>query len=172
VTEVLPARREGASLELLATLEQIGGVADERGLNLPPGLPYDQYVSIGAMLTSAERRINWFIGDWLVYGEHHYGHKFSQAAEITGKAPQTLMSIQSVARMVPPQRRRMDTVPFSHHYEIRGLPAADQKRILKRAETERLTKMQVRDLAKEANGEVVPRQEVVRDFCEACGRSY
>jgi hypothetical protein len=167
VTEIVTPPNIG----LLAALESVGGIADEHGLTLPPDLPYERYESIGALLGYADRMINWYIADWLVYGEHQYGHKFHQAAEVLGKSPRTLINIQNVGRNVPPQRRRTATVDFWHHYEVGALPAADQRRILKEAETEGLTKMQVRDRAREAKGETVPRSEVMdRDICEACGR--
>lgn len=158
------------NIGLLAALESVGGVANGDGLTLPPDLPYDQYESIGALLGYAGRMLNWYIADWLIYGEHHYGEKFYQAAEAIGKSPDTLKHIQNVGRSVPPQRRRTATVDFWHHYEVASLPAAEQKRILKQAEDQRLTKMQVRDLAREAKG-VPPASPVVeRDICSECGR--
>lgn len=158
------------NIGLLAALESVGGVANGDGLSLPPDLPYDQYEAIGALLGYADRMLNWYLSDWLIYGEHHYGDKFWQAAEATGKSPETLKHIQNVGRAVPPQRRRTATVGFWHHYEVASLPAVDQKRILIQAEVHKLTKMQVRGLAKEAKGEVPLAAPAERDLCPECGR--
>jgi len=157
-----------SSVHLLAALEQVGGVIDN-GLILPPDLPYDQYENIGAMLGNLDDMINWLLGDWLIYGEHTYGHKFAQAAVVTGKSEQTLMNVQRIASKIPPQRRR-PVVKFSTHGEVAGLPPNDQRRLLKVAETERLTKMELRDRVRaeqgRSNGELVLEREV----CQTCGR--
>ena len=167
MTEVIPHQN---SISLLAQLESVGGVID-RGLQLPPDLPYEQYVSIGSMIANLQEMSLWLLGDWLAYGEHTYGDKFHQAAEITGKAPQTLLNIQAAARMIPPQRRRPGTVGFWHHYEIRSLPANDQRRLLKRAEEEHLTKAELRRIVREErDGSEDQFQDVSHDVCEACGQ--
>lgn len=158
-----------SSVALLAALEEVGGVIDN-GLILPPDLSYDRYEAIGALLRNLDSMLNWLIGDWLIYGEHTYGVKFHQAAEVTGKHPQTLLNIQNVARKIPPSRR-VATVDFWHHYEVRSVPPAEQKALLKRAHDERLTKAQMRDLAKLARGEELPSLEIQpSECCPQCGR--
>jgi hypothetical protein len=170
-TDLVPA--EGtATIGLLAALEEVGGVANDTGLYLPPDLPFDQYVAIGGLLAFAGRMINFYIADWLAHGEHVYGHKFSQAAEVLGKAPQTLLNIQAVGRMVPPSRRRPKTVDFWHHYEIRSLPPNDQRRLLKRAETEHLTKSELRRIVREEKNGAEPQyQDVSTGVCATCGQT-
>lgn len=170
MTELVPSNGT-ATIGLLAALEEVGGVANDTGLYLPLDLPFDQYVAIGGLLAFADRMINWYIADWLAHGEHVYGNKFHQAAEVLGKAPQTLMNIQAAGRMVPPSRRRTKTVDFWHHYEIRSLPPNDQRRLLKRAETESLTKSELRRIVREERDGPEDRfQDVSQDICEACGR--
>jgi hypothetical protein len=98
--------KKQSSVALLAALEEIGGVIDS-GLHLPPDLPYDRYEDIGAMLGNLHDMSRWLLGDWLNYGEDTYdGDRYAQAAHLTGLAEQTCMNYKSVAKRVPPQRRR------------------------------------------------------------------
>jgi hypothetical protein len=163
MTDVLPAVPN--SVALLASLEQAGAVINN-GLMLPPGLSFDQYESLGVMLRHLHEASQWLIGDWLAYGEMEYEHdKYVQAAATTGLAPQTCMNYMSIAKRIPPTRRR-PRVKFSIHAEVASLPPAEQKRILKEAEQRELTKSEVRELARESRGEV----PVERPCCSQCGR--
>ena len=155
------------SIGLLAELERAGAIAADKGLTFPPDLPYERYEAIGALLRFAGDAINWYVGDWLLYGEHTYGDKYHQAAEVIGLAPQTLMNLRSVAARVPPQRRRL-SVKHSHHAEVAALPPNDQRHLLKRAETENLSKMELRRIVRGVTEDQF--EDVSRDVCEACGR--
>lgn len=160
-------RYESNGFALAAELERAGAIRDG-GLHLPPDLPWERYVAIGAWLGHLDDMRNWLIGDWLIYGEHTYGDKYVQAAEVVGLAPQTLMNLRRIAAKVPPQRRR-PAVKYSHHGVVAALPPNDQKRLLKRAETERLSKSQLRRIVQEEKGEELPEERAV---CGECGRPY
>lgn len=112
-------------------------------LTLPPDLSFDHWERIGRQLQLADMAIQWWIGDWLVYGEHRWREKYAQAVQVTGKAEQTLMNYARVAKAISPYRRR-ENVDFSTHAEVAGLDEEDQERILAKASTEQSSKREVR----------------------------
>ena len=104
-------------------------------LILPPNLSYDQWDRIGRQLQLADIAVQWWIGDWLLYGEHKWGDKYTQAIQVTGRAEQTLINYQNVARSIESNRRRLE-LGFSIHAEVASLPEEDQERILAKAAKE------------------------------------
>lgn len=112
-------------------------------LTLPPDLSYDHWERIGRQLQLANVAVQWWIGDWLVYGEHRWREKYAQAVQQFGKAEQTLMNYHYVAKAISPYRRR-EQVDFSTHAEVASLDEEDQERILAKAANEGTTRKQVR----------------------------
>lgn len=112
-------------------------------LKLPPDLSYNHWERIGRQLQLANLAIQWWIGDWLVYGEHKYREKYAQAVQQFGKAEQTLMNYRFVAAAIPISRRR-EQVDFSTHAEVASLDEEDQERILAKAAKEGSTRRAVR----------------------------
>lgn len=45
-------------------------------------LKYNEWESLGQVLKKAEKSVQWWLGDWLNYGEAKYGEKYSQVLEI------------------------------------------------------------------------------------------
>lgn len=152
---------------LLAELERLGVIID-KGIILPPGLPYDQYESLCVMMWQVHEVTRFAIGDLIAYGEDNYDSDiYLQAVAMTGLSKNTLENYASASRLVPPQRRR-PKVSHSIHVEVKSLPASDQKRILLQAEREDLTKEAVRGLVREAKGK--PADPIEREICGECGR--
>jgi hypothetical protein len=112
-------------------------------LTLPKDLTYDQWERIGRQLQLADMAIQWWIGDWLVYGQHKWREKYAQAVQRTGKAEQTLMNYAFVAKAISPSRRR-EQVDFTTHAEVASLDEEDQERILAKAANEGLSMRRVR----------------------------
>lgn len=166
----VPARRDEdkAVLELLRALEDVGAVVNN-GLFLPPDIPFEQYESIGSMLGVMHQMNAFLIGDWLLYGEHTYGEKYTQASDKVGLSEQTLANYASIAHRIPPSRRR-PMVSHSKHAEVAALPPGDQTKWLKITEEENLTKAALRDRLREA-GQLPPaRARTV--FCPHCGMEF
>lgn len=127
-------------------------------LILPPNLTYDQWDRIGRQLQLAGLAIQWWIGDWLLYGEHKWREKYAQAIQVTGRSEQTLMNYAFVAKAISPSRRR-EQVDFSTHAEVASLEEDDQERILAKAAKENSTKRQVRREAEKVRREKRPKPE-------------
>ena len=50
-------------------------------LILDPKITYEQWENIGGQLGQIEGAIQWWIGDWLNFGEHKYGEMYAQAVD-------------------------------------------------------------------------------------------
>ena len=119
-------------------------------LELPDGLSYDAWASLGRdVLRPMARGMQWWIGDWLNFGERRYGEKYAQAIDVTGYDYATLNGLRWVAERVEVVRRRTN-LSWSHHKEVAALEPADQKRWLDRAERESLTRADLRAAVREA----------------------
>lgn len=110
----------------------------DTALVIPDGLSYDEWAEMGQPLMRIAQASMWWVGDWLLYGEHHYGEKYAQAIEATGYAVSTLKNAQWVADRFPPSERRED-VTFSQHKTIAGLDPPQRVELLRRAAEESMT---------------------------------
>ena len=68
----------------------------------------------GAFLRHVEGAVQWWIGDWLNYGEQAYGEKYSQAMDALGTPLPTLENYAYVAGNIQTSRRH-ENLSFSVH---------------------------------------------------------
>jgi hypothetical protein len=92
----------------------------------------EKWLEVGTLLTGMESSLNWWIGDWLVFGEHTYGQKYSQAESVTQHRQDYLKACNFVSHKVPAQNR-VQGLSWSHHREVAALSIGDQKKWLKQA---------------------------------------
>jgi hypothetical protein len=104
-----------------------------------------QWVADGQRLGAIGRGVNWWLGDWLRFGNMKFGERYVRASRITGYDVQTLMNMVYVATRFDSDRRR-ERLSWSHHAELAALCPEEQDEWLTRAEDERLS---VRDLRAE-----------------------
>ena len=86
----------------------------------------EQWLEAGKLLTGMESSLNWWIGDWLVFGEHNYGQKYSQAETITNHRQDYLKACNFVSGKIP-SANRVYGLSWSHHREVCPLSPEDQK---------------------------------------------
>lgn len=91
------------------------------------------WVRQGRWLGALGRGAGWWIGDWLRYGNSHYGQRYTAAGRATGYDVQSLMNMAYVAGRFESSRRR-PSLSYSHHAELAGLSPEDQDVWLDRAE--------------------------------------
>ena len=136
-------------------------------------LSLSQWVADGQRLGAIGRGVNWWLGDWLRFGNHKFGERYARASRITGYDVQTLMNMVYVATRFEAPRRR-DRLSWSHHAELAALDEASQDEWLTRAEDERLS---VRDLraelrrvtrANESEALAAASPEDAREPCHLC----
>lgn len=101
-------------------------------LRIQGELSFDDWSGIGVWLEQADKAIQWWIGDWMNYGEERFGEQFAQAIEATGWAIATIRQYAWVCAKVPPKNRRPD-LTFFHHREVADLPVDDQAAWLDKA---------------------------------------
>jgi N6-adenosine-specific RNA methylase IME4 len=105
------------------------------GLDLPATLPFDDWLELGRGLRLLEGAVQWWVGDWLNYGERRYGQKYTEAAAATGYAYDSLNAARWVAQRIEVVRRRTN-LSWSHHKEVAGLDVPEQELLLDAAEAE------------------------------------
>jgi len=121
-------------------------------LALPEGMSYDDWYAFGRdVLAPMGKGLNWWIGDWLAYGEHEYGDKYAQAEALwPDSARQWLYNANWVAAAVPVSLRK-ETLEWSHHHFVAHIKSVtEQRRWLAIAEDEKLSANDLRRRIKDA----------------------
>ncbi|MEO6702188.1 MAG: LmbU family transcriptional regulator [Jatrophihabitantaceae bacterium] len=122
------------STALVPNLPSFANVAIRaNGLVLPQSMPFDTWQLLGRQVLSASESMSWWIGDWLVFGEHTYGNRYEEAIAQTSLDYQTLRNYAWIAKKFPMSRRR-DALSLGHHSEVAALTEAEQDAWLNRAE--------------------------------------
>ena len=83
-----------------------------------------EWGDFGSQIKAVEGAIQWLIGDWLNYGELHYGEKYKEAIEKTGYDYGTLRDEKWIAGRFEVSRRH-DNIPWGHHREVAGVRPDD-----------------------------------------------
>lgn len=109
----------------------------------PEGMTFEEWQEAGRTLLQAGTAVQWWIGDWIRYGEREYGEKYSQALEVTAYDYQTLRNMVYVAERVELSRRR-DNLSWSHHAEVAPLDLAEQEAWLDAAEENKWSRGELR----------------------------
>jgi modification methylase len=112
-------------------------------------LSYDDWESIGIGLTRFAINILWWIGDWVNYGDSHYGERHAQAIGITGLDYQTIIDAAWVAGKFQLTRRRVN-LSWSHHREVAALEPEIADELLDSAEAEGWSRNELRAEARKA----------------------
>ena len=96
------------------------------GIQFNEELSFEEWDALGQKLSPVGKSIGFIIGDWINYGEKHWGDKYEEALERTGLAYQTLRNYAYVARKVELSCRH-DKLGFEHHYVVAKLKTAEEK---------------------------------------------
>nr|CBZ42138.1 regulator [Streptomyces himastatinicus ATCC 53653] len=113
------------------------------GLRIPVGLTFDDWERAGRQLSSIVNSSSWWLGDWLVYGKHHYTDRYQRGIRTAGLQYQTLRNYAWVSRRFELHRRR-PALTFQHHAELASLSIEEQDQWLDRAEQMGWTTKQLR----------------------------
>lgn len=109
-------------------------------------LSFDEWAALGDSLNFINAGVQWWLGDWLRYGEGKFGERASQATTAHGYEYQTLANFAYVAGKFPVSRRR-ENLTWSHHAAVAALEPDEQDAVLDEAEKDELS---VRDTASRA----------------------
>lgn len=155
------------------------GVVSETGLELPPGLEFSKWQQVGFTLRRIRGAWEWWVGDWLNYGERVYGEMYSQAIEDTGLDYNRLSQVAYVARRITPEMRHKD-LAWSSHEAVAPLEHGIAVSLLNTAEAEGWKRERVRAEAKALRSNVLPAvklETICQCHCHsaqlncACGQS-
>lgn len=118
-------------------------------------------------MQTVTRRATWIqfaFGDWLNYGESHFGeNEIWNVIDQSHYEAHTLQNMKSVARSVPQSRRR-ENLTWSHHASVQRLDPEDQTKMLETAETEGWPVARLREEVRGTKG-IEPRYVL----CTNCG---
>jgi hypothetical protein len=108
------------------------------GWEAPEKLDRPGWLAAGTSLAEFGRVSNWWVGDWIRYGNTRWGEKYVEAARLTGLDAKTLRNIAYVASRFDLSRRR-DKLTWTHHAEVAALLPEQQEDWLDRALALRLS---------------------------------
>lgn len=116
-------------------------------------VPYADWLEFGAKLFIVRQAIQWAIGDWINYGEAHYGEKYAQALDATEYDYSTLSKYAMLSQRFEFFRRRKN-LSWSHHMEVVSLKSEDeQDALLDIAESQQMGRDELRDVVKKYKAE-------------------
>jgi hypothetical protein len=116
------------SSDLLPEIQGATGTS----LTLPDDLSFEDWHDIGVQLRRTASRITWLLGDWWAFGERQrYGERtaFVDAEDWEGPGFGACANAATVCRAFETSRRR-ETLSFSHHAEVAGLPPEEADKLL------------------------------------------
>lgn len=120
----VPAGGEQLVFETMADLERHGAFK-LCSLQLPEGTSLERYEAVGVVLGEVRRRISWYLGDWIIFGEGSYGERFAQVINATGMEQETLRAYAYVCSQIP-EKRRKPQLAFGHHRLVAPLDPKEQ----------------------------------------------
>jgi hypothetical protein len=106
---------------------------------------FEQWQQAGEFIKKAGGAVHFWIGDWLNYGEQHFGEMYTQALEMTGLDYQTLADDKWVAKQVSCRHEKLS---FAHHRTVADLMPEEQEELLLKAENEHLSRQDFRKIVR------------------------
>lgn len=119
----------------------------ETGLTIKDGITINDWLKLGKTLDTMQGAIQWWIGDWLNYGEKKYGEMYSQALSDSKYGYQALADMKWVASRIKFSLRK-ESLNWSHYKEVAGLTPKQQSHYLEFAEKEKLSVRALREMVK------------------------
>lgn len=128
-----------------------GALVTPVALIMPEGFTMNEWKKTGMTIKMLAKGAQWWVGDWLNFGEARYGEKYSQYINDIGLAYGTLANYQSIGGKFVPGRRR-EELSFGHHESVLALENPDQQdEFLEKAVQESWTREQLRAAIREFN---------------------
>lgn len=120
------------------TIEEVplgeGFAATVNGLVVNGTPAFERWAPIHKPLTVIERGSPFAVGDWIRYGEAHYGELASQMIDPSlGWSEKTIKNYVWISERISFERRRMDRLGIAHHQAVAALTAAQQTKWLAKA---------------------------------------
>lgn len=128
-TELVASKKDPRDID-------IGGLRlSETGIIQNGAVTWEQWYNTGLLIQRCDGSIQWWIGDWLIFGEGRpeWGDKYEQAISIFNLPYNTLAAYKKVA-LAFDVKRRLPNLSWSAHQAVAYLDAPVQNKILKEAQ--------------------------------------
>lgn len=135
------------------------------------------WMRAGSHFGRTGRFYQWWVGDWLLYGNRRWGDQYRRASRVTGYDTSSLRNMVWVSSRFDVPRRRTD-LSFGHHKLVAQMPGEEQEWWLDRATEERLSCHDLHILLKlgrrdrPADTRRRRQQAPAKITCPACGVSF
>jgi hypothetical protein len=137
-----------------------------------------EWSAVGRRFGEIGRCSQWWLGDWIRYGNERFGERYTRAVKLTGYDVQSLMNMVYVASRFDISRRR-ENLSWSHHSAVASLELDSQEQWLSRAVADKLSVADLRvelrgrrralKAAEEAGGSPTESTCVGELVCPTCG---
>lgn len=106
------------------------------GLEVTGRPSFAEHANVGAFIQGAVKASEWWLADWLCYGETRsdWAERVDQAIDATGLSYKRILNIRATGKIDVSRRR--ESVEFGLHEVVAALPPAEQSAWLERSETE------------------------------------
>lgn len=84
-------------------------------LAIHPTAGIEQWLKVGTILQGINVGYQWWVGDWLAFGEAKFADKVEQGMQLTGRTENTLRQWAWTAKRFAPEERTHD-VSFGHYH--------------------------------------------------------
>jgi len=127
-------------------------VFDKNRLIIDKSVTLNEWKEIGRGLSNLEKSVQFFIGDWIRFGNDELGIKYTdpkvydELVQITGYTRKTLQDYKSISERT--SSIRIEDLSFSHHQQVASLPPEQQKKLLMMASKQKLSKNELRQEVK------------------------
>jgi hypothetical protein len=123
------------------------------GAEFDSAIDFAKWIEAGKRLLGVSACVNWWIGDWLNFGEKRYGDKYKLAAEQLDIDTAVLWNYAYIASAVETSTR-VEDLSWSHHREVAPLNSTQQTFWLAKAQSEKWTVSELRQALRAENAEV------------------
>jgi hypothetical protein len=136
VTITPPSLPDLAGPADLSSVILVGGAVEVGPTNLTfrRRVDYEEWAAVGPVLGAMHGASMWWIGDWILHGEHAYGETYAQALDATGLSESRLQTAVWVASVFADESCRRQQLSFEHHHTVAGLSEPERERLLDAAE--------------------------------------
>jgi hypothetical protein len=114
-------------------------------LAVPARLTWDEWVARVKNVAVMKRKLPFYIGDLLLYGEQAFGEKASQLLNDFGNSDTALTNFKYVSKKFPPEERC--DLPWSWHQAAAGLPKKQREKAITDALAGLINRSGIRALA-------------------------
>lgn len=99
----------------------------ESGIDFHGEITKEEWHELGRRIARVAKSIGFIVGDWINYGERHWGEMYAEAMQLTGLDYQTLRDYAYTSRRVELSLRN-DNLDYYHHKVVAKLPPEEQRR--------------------------------------------